>query len=322
MSTRTDSTLLDAAPARPLRAWIPPLLGVVAAIAGLLPWLVTGMRLPLQNLWATETLPEDMPIVLLPFSQYALSLIAALLITGAAAAGLAARALRPRMPRGGALATFAGLLATQVIAAVQTAVVVQDGLDPDRAASDLYFAAGLGVVVLSVLVAAVVFWLIAAAPRAGALIGMSIGAVVFAPWLSTLLIPRGSIPPSWLVTVANQVGWIVPAALVGLAIAWCGVGTVGRIVAAVASLALLWVGPALITGVTNAAGSRVLANSPADMVDYAVEVTRMALFLPELALPPIAVAVAVAIGGLVVRRSRARSTGGSARRTTPAPPSP
>lgn len=321
MSTRTDSTLLDAAQARPLRAWILPLIGVAAAAAGLVPWLVTGMRLPLQNLWATETLPEDMPIALLPFSQYALSLIAALLVTGAAAAGIAARALRARMPPGGVLATFAGLLATQVIAAAQTAVVVRNGLDPVRTAADLYFAGVLGVIVLSILVGALVFRLVAVAPRAGALVGLAIAAVAFGPWLNRLLIPFSSLPTDWQVAVVGMTRW-VPAILVGAAIAWCGVGTVGRVVAAVASLALLWIGPALITGVTSAAGSRVLASSPADMLDYAVQVTRMALFLPEVALPPIALAVAVAIGGLVVRRWRARSTGGSVRRTPPVPPSP
>lgn len=62
------------------------------------------------------------------------------------------------------------------------------------------------------------------------------------------------------------------------------------------------------TGVTSAAGSRVLAEHPAEMVDYAMRVTRLALFSPELALPPIIVAVVVAGAGFVatavVRRKR------------------
>lgn len=45
-------------------------LGAAAAIVGLIPWIITGMRLPLQNLWATDTRPADMPLALLPFSQY------------------------------------------------------------------------------------------------------------------------------------------------------------------------------------------------------------------------------------------------------------
>ncbi|MEI5582655.1 hypothetical protein, partial [Agromyces sp. CCNWLW208] len=305
MSTRTDPIPTDADRTRPLGAWIPPLIGVAAAVLGLLPWLVTGLRLPLQNLWAAETLPDDMPIVLLPFSQYALSLVAALLVIGAAAAGVAVRSLRLRlrMPRLGVLAAFVGLLATQAVAAAQTATVVRRGLDASRAASDLYFAAVLGVVVLSVLVGALVFWLVAAAPRAGALVGLAIAAVLFGPWVSGLLLPFGTVPSDWQLALATWTRW-VPAVVIGLAIAWCGVATIGRVIAALASLLLLWIAPAVITGVTAAAGTRVLASSPLDMLDYAVQVTGMALFLPEVALPPIALAVAVAIGGLVVRRAR------------------
>lgn len=315
MSIRTDPAVVhDETQPAPLNAWIPPLLGVAAAIAGLLPWLVTGMRLPLQNLWATETLPGDMPLALLPFSQYRLTLIAALIVTGAAAAALAARATRPRQPRRGVLAIFIGLLATQVTAAAQTATVVRSGL-ADRAASELYFAAVLAVIVLATLIGAMVFWLVATAPRAGALVGLGIAAIAFGPWLRNLLAPSGAFPADWVDVLADGTRW-VPAILVGIAIAWCGLGTIGRIVAAAASLLLLWIAPALITGVSNATGSRVLAERPAEMIDYAVRVTRTALFLPELALPPLVVAVAVAGAGLVVRavlrRRRHRADDGAA----------
>jgi hypothetical protein len=65
---------------------------VVAALVGLLPWLITGIRRPLQNLRATSTSPESMPVALLPFSQYALTLIVGLIVTGSAIAGVVARA--------------------------------------------------------------------------------------------------------------------------------------------------------------------------------------------------------------------------------------
>jgi hypothetical protein len=299
MSIRTDPAVKIETPPRPLAAWMPPLVGVAAGIVGLLPWLVAGMRLPLQNLWATGTLPDRMPIVLLPFSQYALTLIAALIVTGAAVAALAVRATRVRQPRRGVVATFTGLLAAQVVAVAQTATVVRGGL-ADRAASDLYFAAVLAVAVLAILVGTGVFWLIAAAPRAGALIGVAIAAIAFGPWLSGLLVPMGTIPADWLGQLAGYTRW-VPPVLIGVAIAWCGLGTIGRVIAAVASLLLLWVAPALITGVTSAAGSRVLADVPLEMLDYAARVTGMALFLPELALPPIISAIVVAVAGLAVR---------------------
>lgn len=306
MSLRTDPAVHVETPRRPLAAWIPPLVGVAAAIAGLLPWLVTGMRLPLQNLWATDTLPDRMPIALLPFSQYALTLVAALIVVGAAAAALAVRSTRVRQPRGGVIATFTGLLAAQVIAVAQTATVVRGGL-ADRAASELYFAAVLAVAVLALAVGTMVFWLIAGAPRAGALIGLAIAAIAFGPWLNGLLVPMGTMPADWVSALAGSTRW-VPPILIGVAIAWCGIGTIGRVIAAAASLLLLWTAPALITGVTSAAGSRVLADVPLEMLDYAARVTGMALFLPELALPPIIAAIVVAAAGLAVRAVVRRRT--------------
>jgi hypothetical protein len=197
------------------------------------------------------------------------------------------------------IATVTGLLAAQVIAVAQTATVVRGGL-AERAASDLYFAAVLAVAVLAILVGTAVFWLIAVAPRAGALLGLAIAAIAFGPWLSGLLVPLGTIPADWVSALAGSTRW-VPPILIGIAIAWCGLGTIGRVVAAVASLLLLWTAPALITGVTSAAGSRVLADVPLEMLDYAARVTGMALFLPELALPPIIAAILVASAGFALR---------------------
>lgn len=74
------------------RVWWYLLVGIGAVAIGLLPWLVTGLRLPLQNLWAIDTLPEQMPRVLLPFSQYFLGQILSMLILGLGIAGLAVRA--------------------------------------------------------------------------------------------------------------------------------------------------------------------------------------------------------------------------------------
>lgn len=103
-----------------------------------------------------------------------------------------------------------------------------------------------------------------------------------------------------VLTVAGLLQW-VPAIVVGVAIAWTGLGSVGKVASAVASLVILWIAPALITGVSAAAGTRVLAKYPAEMVAYAGEVFRMALFLPELALRPIVTAIVVAAVGFAVR---------------------
>lgn len=299
-----DPTSGDRTPARPMRSWQLPLIGVASAALGLVPWFITGMRLPLQNLWATETMPDDMPLVLLPFSQYFLSLIASLIVIGAAVAGLVARATRTRAPRRGFTMLLVGVLLVDAVAIAQSSVVTGGGLRDDDW-STLYLTAVTGVAILATAVGVGVLALIARAPRAGAVIGFTIAAILSPGWLHLLLAPRGPAfagEPTWL---WDAVRW-VPAVLVGAAIAWAGVNTIGRIVAAIASLAMLWVGPTLITAVSAATGTRVLAKYPGEMVDYAVGVFRMALSDSNLVVPPIIAAVVVAAIGLTGRALLAR----------------
>ncbi|MFF2275787.1 hypothetical protein [Agromyces sp. NPDC058126] len=300
-----DSALGEApAPSAPLPRWPFILIGVAAAVIGLLPWLATGMRLPLQNLWAADTMPDDMPLVLLPFSQYQLSTIASLLVVGAAAAGIAARALRRRTPPGGFALLVFGVLLVDVVAIVQTATVVGAGLRDDDW-SAFYLTAVLAVAILALLVAVLVLWLVSRAPRAGAVIGLAIAAVLVSGWIHLLLAPDPVFAgePAWLWTAVR---W-VPAVLVGAAIAWGGVDTVGRVIGALASLVIFWVGPALITAVSAAAGTRVLAREPAEMLDYGRSVFGMALTEPALVGPPLVVAVCVAGVGLIGRALIGRS---------------
>src|SRR6185437_8146678 len=107
----------------PLGAWASLGIGAAAALAGLLPWLVHGMQLPLQNLGERMTGPAD--IVLLPFSQYALTLIAALLVVGAAAAGIASRSVRLRFGF-----VLLGMLVIKATATTETTIVVRLILRP------------------------------------------------------------------------------------------------------------------------------------------------------------------------------------------------
>ncbi|MRX42720.1 hypothetical protein [Agromyces kandeliae] len=296
---------------RPLRWWVCLLIGAAAAVIGLLPWLLDGMRLPLQNLWATDALPEDYPLALLPFSQYFLTRIAALLIVGAAVAGITARATRPRQRRFGVAWILVGLLAVQATSIVQTTTVVRGGLQ-ERFESDLYVAALVAVAVLANLIGVGVLVLVAAAPRAGAVIGLSVAAVLSSSWLGGLLLPDPAVGGPAAEPVLFALRWL-PAVLVGAAIAWGGIGTVGRVLAALVALTVLWIGPALVTAVSSAAGSRVLARRPDEMIEYASGVFRSATTLPEIVAPPLVVAVVVAViglvGRLVMRRRRAsRST--------------
>ncbi|MFC5501313.1 hypothetical protein ACFPJ4_03550 [Lysinimonas soli] len=287
---------------RPLPSLVFLPIGVVSAIVGLLPWLVTGMRLPLQNLWATGALPAEMPIVLLPFSQYTLILLIALLLIGAATAGIAGRAVPAQHPGIALLALMGGVLLVQLIALIQTAATVSHGLR-GGSQSTLYLVVVVGGAVISIVLGVALVALIARAPRPGALIGLSVAAVAFSSWLTGLFFPTGAVyTASPLTSLLSQATRYVPAVLIGIAIAWCGVRSVGRVIAAIASLLLLWVGMTAVIAVNNALGSRVLAHHPADMLDQAAGVFRSALVLPELWLPTVGLAVAVAAVGLVARR--------------------
>ena len=285
------------------------LLGVVFAVAGLLPWLATGARLPLQNLWATETRPEQMPRVLLPFNQYTVVLIIAVLVTGAAAAGLCAKLLQPRLPRHATLATAIGVLLVQLFALVQTTTVVQAGLS-GRRASSLYLAALVMVAVASVLVGVLALTQAAKGSSASNVVGLSIGALALGPWLTQLVHPFGSVSSSPMVNSLLFVSRWAPPVLVGIVIGWAGVRSAGRIIAAGFGLLVLWIVPALTVGLLNAGGSRVLARYPAEMVRFGAEVTVAALTTPVLAIPPVVVAVAVAAVVIVVRQFRQRNQRG------------
>lgn len=275
------------------------LVGVVAAFVGLLPWLATGMRLPLQNLWAGEIDVSAMPIVMLPFSQYSLTLLFGLIVTGSVLAGIAARGLRSRLPRHRYLWVVCGVVMVQTIAIVQTASTVASNLQA-RAESTLYVSALVAVCVLSVLTGIGALALIARAPRAGAMIGLTIGALAIGSWLSGWLRPFELTSGETVMTLVTVLQWI-PGVLVGAAIVWAGIGSIGRVIATIASLMLLWFVPAAMTGVSSAAGTRVLAKYPVEMLDCALNVFRMALFLPELALRPVITAVVVAALGFGVK---------------------
>lgn len=297
----------DAPPARPAPAprWACLLLGVAAAAVGLLPWMATGGRLLVQNLWASDATPETMPRVLLPFSQYTVTTIIGVVVVGAALAGLCARALAHRLPRLGAATVATGVLAVHVTALLQTASVVRSGLR-EGTESFVYLTALEAVTLLSVLVGVGALALVARAERAGAVVGLAVGALALGPWLSALLLVVGG-GTTTLLVAARLATW-VPAALVGAAVGWAGVRTVGRALAAVVAVVLVAVVPALTTAITSSAGSRVLAHDPREMAAYAAQVFLRASTTPALVLPPLVVALAAAavVGVLLwpVRRGR------------------
>lgn len=279
--------------------------GIVAAIVGLVPWWVSGARLPLQNLWEGAVRPGAMPITLMPFSQYAVILIFSMIVVGAGLAGIGGRVLRVR--GWGLLLLVAGVLGVQVMATVQTALVVREGLQ-ERLESTVYLVGLIAGTGLSIVVGLIVTILVAGAPRAGALLGLTVGAIGMASWTSALIDPTriGEGPMTAMLVI---VPWITPV-LTGIAIAWTGVNTAGRVIAALISVVLVWVAPALTTAIAAALGSRVLIRSGDDVIDYGIDVFQTALVTPELALRPIIATIVVAAIGLFTRALIRRRTRG------------
>lgn len=285
---------------QPLRTRTYLAIGAASAIFGLLPWIITGMHIPLQNLWAIST--TDMPIGLLPFSQYCIFLVAALIVIGSTVAGAIARATAAQHPRSAFGATIGGVVGVQVIAMVQTAIVVTSGLQ-EREASTLYVALLVAGTVAAILLGVGILVLIARAPKAGALVGVSIAAIALSSWLGGLFFPVGSVVSSSpLASALSDITRVAPAIVIGAAIAWAGIGSIGRVIAAIIGLLMLWFGPTLVTAVSSAVGSRVLLTYPSEMLDQGFGVFRMAIAMPELWLPEIALAVGVAFVGVVGRR--------------------
>lgn len=286
--------------------------GAAAALLGLLPWLLSGGRLPLQNLWADPTSSEEMPRALLPFSQYAVVLLLALVVVGYGAAGVALRAVGVRRAHPRVLATVAALLVVHLVAVVQTTAVVGPGLQ-ERPASTLYLAALLAVVGVSVLVGLLVTAFLVARSRAAAVVGLSVVATLLPSWLGAFAaLPWASSVGDGGVQVLAVVSRWLPALLVGASIAWSGLASPGRLAGALGALVVLWVVPAGLTAVGAAAGSRALLRQPVELVDYVFAVLRSASLQPAVVLPPLVLAVVVALvgtgAGRLVARPRSLAT--------------
>jgi hypothetical protein len=279
-------------------AWTVALpVGAAGAVIGLVPWLITGARLPAQLLWAQQSRPEAMPLALLPFSFTTVILVFSLLIVGAVAAGIGGRALRVR---GWSLVLLVlGVLLVQCAATAQTTAALRDGLQ-DRLESNVYLIALVAGTGLSILVGVVVTVLVAGAPRAGALLGLTIGAIGMTAWVGALIDPPlgGAVDsPAALLVILP---WVAPV-LTGIAIAWTGIDTAGRVIAALGALVLVWVAPAVTTALFNALSNQVLVRSSTDVIEYALGVFQAALLTPELALRPIIATALVAALGLGAR---------------------
>jgi hypothetical protein len=293
---------------RNVSPWTSALIGVLAGLLGLAPWLVTGAQLQLQNLWATEVLPAQMPASLLPLSQYELTTLVALITVGGAVAGFTVRLCRPERRRAATWSAAAGVLAVQGAATVQSFSIVRAGL-VRGSASDLYFAGLLAGVVAAIAASLVALFLLASRSPARVALGVGLMAVPFASWAVEWvvnLIGIGNIPPA----VLTLTRWL-PAVLVGVALAWCGLRPTTRVLAWAADLVLLWVVPALFISVNYVFGTRVYLGDLGAMALMGRQILAATLGPDGGAGPLILLAIAIALAGTgvleVLRRRQARS---------------
>jgi hypothetical protein len=191
------------------------------------------------------------------------------------------------------------VLVVQIIAVAQATAVVMNGLEGSNWA-DRYLAAVIAVTLVSVLIGILVLLLIAKSPIPGAVIGLGIAAIAAGIWANALVAPFGIVSDEPTSSKLYNVQWI-PALIVGVAIAWAGFRTVGRVSAAVAALLILWIVPAVLAGLRAATGDLGLEDASGEMLAYGLETFWMALMLPGLALLPLVVAVSVAAVGRLIR---------------------
>ncbi|MBG6239714.1 hypothetical protein IWX78_002704 [Mycetocola sp. CAN_C7] len=282
-------------PARVIPVVVGLAIGFVSAALPIAPWLATGATLPLQNLWQTSVLPEDMPFSLLPVNQYYAIRIAVILVVGGALAGLTIRFVRwaAGVPSWSA---SAGLLLAHGIAIIQSFVAVADGLGIAETQSDprplLYFGGMLSGTVVAALLAQGVFWLASRRAVGPVTLALTLSAVPFASWIvdavTMLSAPAG---PSLEISSISR--WL-PAIIVGAALGWCGVRPLHRLGIWLISLAALWITPALFTSLWNALGMRILDGDLRAMKEVATQIFPLALSIG--ALP---VLLALVLGGII-----------------------
>ena len=249
-------------------SWLGVPVGLLAAMLGLLPWLVAGDPLPLQNLWATQTLPEQMPWAALPISQYYVPQVLALLVIGAALAGVAARALRTNEGAITSWQIWLGVSLVQWAAIVQVFVVLWLGLGIGRQGAGpalIYWLGMLAITALSWLLGMACFWMISRGSRPAFAIGIAIAAAPLSAWLAAAVVGQQE---SWLLPagLSAAMPWLA-ALLVGAALGRCGLGSRQAVLAWLTSAALLLLGPALLESLGAMFGSaRMMRGDPIAML--------------------------------------------------------
>ncbi|GAA2560335.1 hypothetical protein HD598_001402 [Neomicrococcus aestuarii] len=327
MSPTSTSTAASTS-SRGLAIFTGLVLGQIGTTIALLPHLLSGGLMLLQNLWIRETLPEDMPFSMLPLSQYALLELVGILAVAATITGCLPYFVMPARRRSVTLGASLGVALGLLISIGQSFWEMAKGLGIGAGASStaqLYFWGLLAGFVLFAALAALVTMVFASGTPTWSALMWALVAVPVTSWILSWTSPSGPFSGPFLMpliesftgplpdpfsgdsTFLNYVYRFLPAIIVGLALAWYGWKPLGRLAIWVVDLALLFFIPVLATATQSAAGMRVLNGNVRDMLDYGSEVFRaqMRLDNPQLWVVGTALLIAVVVG--IVRRSRTRS---------------
>lgn len=244
------------------------LAGVGAAVIALLPWLVTGMPLPLRGIVGVYTAPEHAPVALLPLSHYYLVESVAMVLVGSALAGVTIRVAALRGTALNARYVSIGTVAVQAIALAQSATVIRDGLQPTSQAEMYFFALVVGVLVAIAAGVGVLVGL-ARGSAPATTIAATAGALALGPWIATVVLP---IEGDWThgaslstLQLGTTLSALTPLLIVGAVAGWCGVATGRRAAATATAFIALWTVPKLVMAFGYAVSSHTHFLDPQHM---------------------------------------------------------
>lgn len=268
---------------------------VIAYVVGALPWLVTGLRLPISLAWPS-VLPDDVVRVPLPFGEYQLIPLVAVGIVGLAAAAGLARALRHPAWVG----VVGGAVSLLIALGLSYAAVV-DLLAPRREA-ELLLAGLIGVGLLGIVLGA----LVGIALRPGTWVGtLTVGVLVVAghTWLIDLLV--GDVAyTAFEEQVARTAPWTL-AAMTVAALVFAGRRRWSDGLRWLVVVAVVWIGSAALT-VAGFAVSYARLGADRDLTEAYASTLSLAVSVDPRGLIPTGVAIAVAalVSGVLVMASR------------------
>ncbi len=243
------------------------LIGVVGAIVGLLPWLATGARMPVQNIWDSSGPPEHMPLTLMPLSQYHVVSAVALVVVGSGIAGIVVRWSAARGKHAQRWWVWAGAAIVQVVALTQASVALHSGLESTTRAQ-IYLWGMVAGVAVGIGVGCAVLFGMASRSVPATTVAVTFAALALMHWLPVLLrsLTGANLSTYSILRVGQSASIWIPALIIGAVVGWCGARNVRRTAAAIAALVSLWVVPSLVSAFEYAVGTGVYLQYPGELL--------------------------------------------------------